>query len=199
MYEGGYSSRMATLATQSAEDHSFVKDALHRLGGSVEAVERTNDRVPGVTPAMLAAGTGQADCIDALAKLGTANVNRADPDGRTAILWSARAGHADCVDALVRAGADVNRRDALDKTAVRMAADGGHAGCLDALLHAGADADRTDIFGASALMAATTGCHLGCVERLILAGASVNVADREGYVRGDRPRANDGSLSRLNP
>ena len=78
--------------------------------------------------------------LAALKKLigGKADVNAAQADGSTALLWAVHRGDAEAVDLLLKAGADVKEANRLNATPLYLAAEAGNAEIAGKLLAAGA-------------------------------------------------------------
>ena len=95
-----------------------------------------------------------------------AEVNAADQDGRTAMMWAAGRGNLICLQLLIVSGADVEAVDQNGVTIMR-AAQGGHLTCLKLLVASGADVNAASDNGRTALMAAAQGGHLTCLQYLI--------------------------------
>src|SRR5690242_19631724 len=69
----------------------------------------------------------------------SADVNAAEADGSTPLLWAAHANDGDLVARLVRAGAKPNARNQLGSTPLEEAAFNANTEAIKALLDAGAD------------------------------------------------------------
>lgn len=66
---------------------------------------------------------GDLKRIDELIAKGV-DLNQADSEGRTPLMWSARNGHVKCVEALIRGGADVHAKDNFKMTTLIFAVAG---------------------------------------------------------------------------
>ena len=94
--------------------------------------------VPG-TPLTIAIKSGQrAAAIDMIAKK-SADVNAAEADGSTPLLWAANLNDTDLVARLLKAGANPNVRNQLGSTPLAEAAFNANTELIKALLDAGAD------------------------------------------------------------
>src|SRR5436190_2240369 len=76
-----------------------------------------------------------------------ADVNSAEGDGATALLWAAQWDHVEMADLLIAAGADVNRANDLGVTPLSMACTNHSVRMVERLLTAGADPDRPLVSG----------------------------------------------------
>ena len=81
---------------------------------------------------MIAAGSGHADCIAALASLG-ADVDAATDCGVTALMLAAATGSTDCVVLLRTLGADMHAANQEGWTALRFAVHNLQPACIAAL------------------------------------------------------------------
>src|ERR1700728_1636016 len=97
---------------------------------------------------------GDMDSVLSLAKQHPGDVNAAQPDGSTALLWAAYWSDDAAVDALLAAGADVNAANRSGVTPVSQACINGNAKIVKALLKAGADANSFQQEGQTVLMTA---------------------------------------------
>jgi len=103
------------------------------------------------------------------------DVDDADPQGRSALMFAALQGDVERVRALLEFGADVARRTLDERTALMHAAQGirGDPHVIEVLLDAGADINASDKFDRSALYWASRG-DPARVRMLIEYGADVN-------------------------
>lgn len=109
------------------------------------------------------------------------NVNAADVDGRTAIMFAAFNGHSEILRTLVNAGAMVDVRDAMGNTALMYASTGPFPESVLLLLEEGADPNTVDSDEHfSAVMHAASEGHLEVVKILIEHGADHTLKDIDG-------------------
>jgi ankyrin repeat protein len=107
------------------------------------------------------------------------DVNAAQGDGSTALLWAAFNDDLETAQLLVAAGANVKAATRIGAiTPLFMACKNGNAAMIGMLLKAGADANSTDEHGTTALMTAAASGNADAIETLIDHGADVNA--REG-------------------
>ena len=106
-----------------------------------------------------------------------ADVNAAQADGTTALMWAVRQDDSELLDRLLRAGAKVSAVNRYDITALYLACVNANPAMIERLLKAGADANATGPEGETALM---TVAHTGNVEaaKVLLAhGAKVDARE----------------------
>jgi ankyrin repeat protein len=106
-----------------------------------------------------------------------ADVNRAQPDGTTPLIWAANRGEDEIAEALIAKKADVNATNQFGSTPLTEAARAGNARLAKMLLDAGAKVDSANPDGETALMAAISTADLSTVKTLIDAGAKVNTIE----------------------
>lgn len=111
----------------------------------------------GITPLMLASGTGDVELCSTLISLG-ASVRRRDRNGDTALIWAASTNALASLKLLLDAGADVNHVGGHRRTALMYAARKGALEYVRELLEAGANVSLKDSEGSYAL---TLACSLG--------------------------------------
>lgn len=131
------------------------------------------------TNLLQAAKVGALETTKELIKDG-ANVNCADAEGNSPLIFAAFYGHQDCVRLLIDSGADVNQiNNWKDKwTALQFACARGHAECVRLLIDSGANIDHVNNKGNTALMNAVDTNHITCVRILLEAGANVNCVNK---------------------
>ena len=106
------------------------------------------------------------------------DVNAADPDGMTPLIWAAHNNDLDAVKALLAAGANPKAANRYEITALSEAANAGNGPMIEALVKAGADVNSAFGEGETPLMTASrTGSAAG-VKALLAAGAKVNATDK---------------------
>lgn len=103
--------------------------------------------------------------------LAGADVNAANPDGVTALMWAAMYKDADLIKTVLGAGANLNLQDKDGDTALIYAAKRGSLVATQQLLERGAFLDSTDKSGSSAIHWAFKGRRLEIVNFLLERGA----------------------------
>ena len=129
-----------------------------------------------------------------------ADVNIADVNGSTPLMWSANNGLVECVELLIRKGADVNAANNNNDTALILAAQNDRTECVEKLITAGADVNHMFSDGSTLLMRTIEACDVNLadargghrsfpgvmngryphVNALMEAGADVNQPDATG-------------------
>jgi ankyrin repeat protein len=107
-----------------------------------------------------------------------ADVNLADGDGSTALLWAAYESDLEMTKALLTAGAKPNTANHYGVTPLLQASRNGDAATIDALLKGGADASLAHPEGETPLMAASKSGHVDAVNLLLARKVNVNAADK---------------------
>lgn len=105
---------------------------------------------------------------------GASDIDRADPDGSTALHWAARLGDTETLSLLLDAGADPGVATRYGVTPLALAATGGFGEAVVRLLGAGVDANSASQDGQTALMSAVLGGSPRAIQALLAAGARVN-------------------------
>jgi ankyrin repeat protein len=108
------------------------------------------------------------------------DVNAADADGSTALMYAAANGDLELVRGLIKAGANVKLASQLGTSAITEAAILGSAPILDALLRAGADPNYKTPNGETPLMAAGRSGKIDAAKVLLEAGADINAKETWG-------------------
>jgi ankyrin repeat protein len=108
------------------------------------------------------------------------DVNTAEPDGATALLWAAHHNHLDSANLLIQAGADVNRANDLGATPLWVACLNGSPAMVRTLLEAGANPNQALLLGETPLMVAARVGNPEVVEQLLAKGANVNARAARG-------------------
>lgn len=140
---------------------------------------------PNATAGELAAAAERRDhaTLSRLLADRPANVDTAQPDGMTALLWAAYHDETDSARALLAAGAQPNLTNRYGVTPLGLACRNGNAALVDALLAAGADSNLAGPGGETPLHAAARTGRPGPVRALLAAGARPNV----GLPNGQTP------------
>ena len=105
------------------------------------------------------------------------DVNAAQADGMTALLWAAYHDDLELVDRLVRAGANVRASNRYGVTPLSLACTNGNVTTVERLLEAGADPNTSLPGGETVLMTAARTGRLGAVKALIARGADVHAKE----------------------
>jgi ankyrin repeat protein len=107
-----------------------------------------------------------------------ADVNRAQPDGTTPLIWAVNRTDYDVAQALIAKKADVNATNEFGVKPLTEAARQSNARLVKMLLDAGAKVDSANPDGETALMTAITGGDVSVVQMLVNAGANVNTVEK---------------------
>jgi len=107
-----------------------------------------------------------------------ADVNRAQPDGSTPLLWAVYRKDYEVAEALLAKKANVNVTNEFGATPLTEAARGSDERLVKMLLDAGAKVDSANPDGETALMMAISGGDLPIVEMLVNAGANVKTIEK---------------------
>lgn len=105
------------------------------------------------------------------------DVNLADPDGTTPLLWAVYNSSLELVQLLLDAGADPNVANSLDISPLLQASRNGDAGMISALLAKGANLGGIEFGVESSLMASARSGSVAAVKILLDAGANPNTAE----------------------
>jgi ankyrin repeat protein len=128
--------------------------------------------------------TGQrAAAIDMIAKK-SADVNAAEADGSTPLLWAANLNDTDLAMRLVKAGANAKVRNQLGSTPLGEAALNANTGLIKAFLDAGADPNAAGPDGQTPLMIVARTANVAAAKLLLDKGANPNVREAQ---RGQTP------------
>jgi len=106
-----------------------------------------------------------------------ADIDLADDDGLTLLMWSAAYGQIFTVKLLLQAGANVEIQGNRCESALHLAAAGGHYDVIKHLLSYGADVNVADKEGNTPLMYAILGDHPFAVNELLSQGADITLAN----------------------
>ncbi len=117
------------------------------------------------------------------------DVNKADANGRTALMLAAFDGYTEVVRLLLDYGAEVDRRDFAGRTAMMYASSGPFPQTVELLIQSGAHINRVDTAeGWTALMVAAAEGHQPVVEVLLRHGADIEMTDQDGDAAIDHAR-----------
>ena len=141
----------------------------------VFAAEITGSSAPLVDA--LKSGQRQA-AIDMIARK-SADVNAAEADGSTPLLWAAHANDADLVARLLKAGAKPDARNRLGSTPLLEAAFNANTAAIQALLAAGADPNGAGPDGETPLMLVARTSNLAAARLLLEKGADPNAREKQ--------------------
>jgi len=106
-----------------------------------------------------------------------ADVNRAQPDGTSPLIWAIDRTEYEIAEALIAKKADVNAVNEFGVTPLTDAARQSNARLVKMLLDAGVKVDSRNPDGETALMMAIKGGDLSIVQMLVNAGANVNTIE----------------------
>ena len=106
-----------------------------------------------------------------------ADVNRAQPDGTSPLLWAADRTEYEIAEALIAKKANVNAANQFGVSPLTVAARQSNARLVKMLLDAGAKVDSANPDGETALMMAIGGGDVSIVQMLVNAGANVNTIE----------------------
>ena len=109
-----------------------------------------------------------------------ADVNAAEGDGATALLWASYKDDVEIADLLIRAGANVNAANDLGATPLWAASQNGSAAMVGRLLQAGANPNAALLSGEPPLMIASRSGNPAVVEQLLAKGANANARAARG-------------------
>jgi ankyrin repeat protein len=130
-------------------------------------------------PIAAAIKSGQrAAALEMIAKK-SADVNAAEADGSTALLWAANLNDADLAARLLQAGADPKVHNQLGSTPLAEAAFNANTGMIKALLDAGADPNAAGPDGQTALMVVARTANVAAAKLLLDKGANPNVQEAQ--------------------
>jgi uncharacterized protein len=130
-----------------------------------------------ISPIADVAMKGDMDALRSLVKQHPGDVNAAQPDGGTALLWAAYWNDEAAVEQLIAAGANVNAANHYGVTPLSQACINGNAPMVEALLKAGADANTFQAEGQTALMTAAKAGSADAVKALLDHGAEANAKE----------------------
>jgi ankyrin repeat protein len=120
----------------------------------------------------------RAVALEMIAKK-SADVNVAEPDGSTPLLWAANLNDTDLVSRLLKAGAHPNVRNQLGSTPLAEAAFNANTPMLQVLLEAGADPNAAGADGQTPLMIMARTSDLAAAKLLLDKGANPNAEETQ--------------------
>jgi ankyrin repeat protein len=176
------------LATPYSEGAKQARVSEHNLYSSlrqaqIAAIPMAAKKIPAKAidlQLMEAAKNNDLKMIEDLIKKG-ANVNSADDNGRTPLMYAAQAGSQQAVERLVNNHhADVNAKDKNDQTALMKSAIMGKNDGVKFLLDHKAKIDEYDKFGRTALTYSARADHTDVLKTLLHKGADPNIRDEDG-------------------
>jgi len=120
----------------------------------------------------------RAAAVDMIAKK-SADVNAAEADGSTALLWAVNLNDADLATRLLKAGADPKVRNQLGSTPLAEAAFNANTEMIKALLDAGADPNATGPDGQTPLMIVARTANVAAAKLLLDKGVNPNAKEAQ--------------------
>ena len=108
-----------------------------------------------------------------------ADVNIADSNGFTLLMFAVSVGFTKATEILIKAGANVNAVDNIQQSAINYGAEKGQDPCISLLINAGADVNNANIAGVTSLVLAARKGNFNTIDLLLQAGADVNKADMD--------------------
>jgi ankyrin len=133
----------------------------------------------GRPPLVDAAKNGDNDGLRLLLQKG-GDVNAAEADGSTALLWASYRDDEESASLLIRAGANVNASNDLGATPLWTASQNGSAAMVQRLLEAGANPNTALLWGETPLMAAARSGYPEVAEQLLAKGTNANARGVRG-------------------
>jgi len=133
----------------------------------------------GRPPLVDAAKNGDNDGLRLLLQKG-GDVNAAEADGSTALLWASYRDDVESAALLIRAGANVNASNDLGATPLWTASQNGSAAMVQRLLEAGAKTNTALLWGETPLMAAARSGYPEVVDQLLAKGTNANARGARG-------------------
>jgi uncharacterized protein len=177
---GGRTLVRAGLQSRSVQSAVLCAAALGALAW-VQGIRAQAQQAPQAknVPQDLATLIQAGDTKQALAQIQAgADVNRAQPNGTTPLMWAVYRTDYEVAQALLARKANVNVANQFGATPLTEAARQPNARLVKMLLDAGAKADSANPDGETALMMAISGGDLSVVQMLVNAGANVNTVEK---------------------
>lgn len=109
----------------------------------------------------------------------SADVNAAEADGSTPLLWAANLNDLDLASRLLKAGVNAKVRNQLGSTPLGEAAFNSNTAMIQALLDAGADPNASGPDGETPLMVVARTANVEAVKLLLAKGANPNVKEKQ--------------------
>ena len=131
----------------------------------------------GIPPIVAAAKDGDRTALRALLAR-RVDVNAAEADGTTALMWAVQRDDLEAVTALLTAKANANVANRYNVTPLALACTNGNAAIIERLLQAGADPNQTAREGETPLMTAARTGKVEAVKTLLVHGADVNAKEK---------------------
>ena len=125
-------------------------------------------------PLVTAIRSGQREAALEMIQKKSADVNAAEADGSTPLLWAAHANDADLVARLLKAGAKPNVPNRLGSTPLEEAAFNANTDAIKALLDAGADPNAAGADGQTPLMLVSRTANIEAAKLLLNKSANPN-------------------------
>ncbi len=149
-----------------------------------EAVEAPEIKTLGMDPATKARVERVRQSLDQ-----GLDVDKAGPDGRTALMMAAFEGYTEVAEVLLDHGAEVDRIDVSGRTALMYASSGPFPQTVESLIEHGADVNHADnAEGWTALMMAAAEGLRPVVDLLLTHGAELDLTDQDGDAAIDHAR-----------
>jgi ankyrin repeat protein len=120
----------------------------------------------------------RAAAVEMIAKK-SADVNAAEADGTTPLIWAANLNDADLVSRLLKAGGNPNARNKLGSTPLTEAALNANGEMIQALLASGADPNAAGADGQTPLMLIARTSNVAAAKLLLDKGAKVNLKEAQ--------------------
>jgi ankyrin repeat protein len=151
--------------------------ALHVFAAEVQAAEVQPANGPAKLVEAIKSGQRVA-ALDLIAKK-SVDVNAAEADGTTPLIWAANLNDADLAVRLLKAGANAKAHNQLGSTALSEAVLNSNTQLIKALLDAGADPNFAGPDGQTALMVIARTSNVAAAKLLLDKGANPNVRESQ--------------------
>eukprot|EP00931_Biecheleriopsis_adriatica_P034954 TRINITY_DN20154_c0_g1_i1.p1 TRINITY_DN20154_c0_g1~~TRINITY_DN20154_c0_g1_i1.p1 ORF type:complete len:225 (-),score=74.21 TRINITY_DN20154_c0_g1_i1:89-763(-) len=168
-------------------DEAWLRD-LHARGFKFDQKDAA-----GLTPALLAASSGQAACLRILQELqGPSALEVRKADGRGVMHLAASEGHVDCLQVLGELGVPMNEQDDLGWTPAHASAANGHVDCLEILKRFDVSLTAQTMDGWTPAHCAAFAGSVASLQALNELGVFLDVKDKEGEVPAHKAAAAGG-------